>query len=108
MQASPAPPARTTAILAFAFDNSLLLIAGAVAALVWANVDPGRYTSFAHVVHFAVNDILMVFFFALAAKEVFEATLPGGPLSSPREASSPLAAALGGMVTPAVIYVVLA
>ncbi len=31
----------------------------------------------------------MVFFFALAAKEVFEATLPGGPLASPRRALSP-------------------
>ena len=36
-----------------------------------------RFTS----LHFAVNDIGMVFFFAIAAKEVFEATLPGGPLS---------------------------
>ena len=49
----------------------------------------------------------MVFFFALAAKEVFEATLPGGPLASPREAMAPLAAAVGGMVAPAVIYVAL-
>src|SRR5687768_820180 len=50
----------------------------------------------------------MVFFFALAAKEVFEATLPGGALASPRGALSPLAAAVGGMVAPAVIYVGLA
>jgi hypothetical protein len=50
----------------------------------------------------------MVFFFALAAKEVFEATLPGGPLASPGRAVSPLAAAIGGMVAPAVIYVGLA
>jgi NhaA family Na+:H+ antiporter len=50
----------------------------------------------------------MVFFFALAAKEVFEATLPGGPLASPRRAVSPLAAAVGGMVAPALIYVALA
>jgi Na+:H+ antiporter, NhaA family len=55
-----------------------------------------------------VNDVAMVFFFALAAKEVFEATLPGGPLASPRLALSPLAAAVGGMVAPAVIYVALA
>jgi NhaA family Na+:H+ antiporter len=50
----------------------------------------------------------MVFFFALAAKEVFEATLPGGPLASPRRAVSPLAAAVGGMLAPALIYVALA
>jgi NhaA family Na+:H+ antiporter len=57
----------------------------------------------AHPLHFWVNDVGMVFFFALAAKEVFEATLPGGPLGSPRKASSPLAAAVGGMIAPAVI-----
>jgi NhaA family Na+:H+ antiporter len=50
----------------------------------------------------------MVFFFALAAKEVFEATLPGGPLATPRRALSPLAAAVGGMAAPALIYVFLA
>ena len=50
----------------------------------------------------------MVFFFALAAKEVFEATLPGGPLASPRRAASPLAAAVGGMAAPALIYLALA
>jgi NhaA family Na+:H+ antiporter len=50
----------------------------------------------------------MVFFFALAAKEVFEATLPGGSLASPRRALSPLAAAVGGMVAPALIYLALA
>jgi Na+/H+ antiporter 1 len=50
----------------------------------------------------------MVFFFALAAKEVFEATLPGGPLASPRRALSPLAAAVGGMAAPALIYLALA
>src|SRR5688572_4571351 len=50
----------------------------------------------------------MVFFFALAAKEVFEATLLGGSLASPRRALSPLAAAVGGMVAPALIYLALA
>src|SRR5262245_37516456 len=50
----------------------------------------------------------MVFFFALAAKEVFEATLPGGSLASPRRAFAPLAAAVGGMIAPALIYVALA
>ena len=58
--------------------------------------------------HFWVNDVGMVFFFALAAKEVFEATLPGGPLASVRGAVCPLAAAVGGMVAPATIYVLLA
>ena len=47
----------------------------------------------------------MVFFFGLAAKEVYEATLPGGPLASPKTAAVPIIAALGGMVVPALIYV---
>lgn len=57
--------------------------------------------------HFWVNDIGMVFFLALAAKEVFEATLPGGALASRRQAVSALAAAVGGMAAPAAIYAVL-
>jgi NhaA family Na+:H+ antiporter len=88
----------------FVLDNSLLLLAGTGAAVVWANLDFRSYDRVAHPLHFVVNDIGMVFFFALAAKEVFEATLPGGALASPRRALSPLAAAVGGMVLPALIY----
>jgi Na+:H+ antiporter, NhaA family len=91
----------------FVLDNSLLLLAGTGVAVVWANLDIGSYERVAHPLHFAVNDIGMVFFFALAAKEVFEATLPGGALASPRRAFSPLAAAVGGMVLPALIYLAL-
>ena len=91
----------------FIFDNSLLLLAGTIAAVIWANLDLTGYEHLAHPLHFWVNDVAMVFFFALAAKEVFEATLPGGPLASPRRAVSPLAAAVGGMVAPAVIYLAL-
>jgi NhaA family Na+:H+ antiporter len=89
------------------FDNSLLLLAGTIAAIVWANLDLGSYDRMTHPLHFWVNDVGMVFFFALAAKEVFEATLPGGPLASPRQAMAPLAAAVGGMVAPALVYVAL-
>ena len=92
----------------FIFDNSLLLLIGTAAAVSWANLHLASYDNVAHPLHFAVNDVGMVFFFALAAKEVFEATLPGGPLASQRRAVSPLAAAVGGMVAPALIYVALA
>jgi NhaA family Na+:H+ antiporter len=88
----------------FVLDNSLLLLVGTAAAVVWANLDIRSYDRIAHPLHFVVNDIGMVFFFALAAKEVFEATLPGGALASPRRAFSPLAAAVGGMALPALIY----
>ncbi len=89
------------------FDNSLLLVAGTIAAVTWANLDLASYDRITHPLHFWVNDVGMAFFFALAAKEVFEATLPGGPLASPRHALSPLAAAVGGMVAPAAIYLTL-
>ena len=86
-------------------DTSLLLVAGAVAGLVWANLAPETYARMVHGLHFAVNDIGMVLFFAIAAKEVVEATLPGGPLGSPRRAIVPLVAAVGGMAAPALMYV---
>ncbi len=85
-------------------DNSLLLVAGALTALIWANTDAASYTSAARAMHFGVNDIAMAFFFALATKEVVEAMLPGGPLSSPRQAGLPIFAAVGGMAMPALIF----
>jgi NhaA family Na+:H+ antiporter len=88
-------------------NNSGLLAAGSVLGLVWANVNPAGYAALSHPLHFAVNDIGMAFFFALAAKEVVEATAPGGPLHSPKRAAAPLAAALGGMLGPALIFVAL-
>jgi Na+/H+ antiporter NhaA len=89
-------------------DNSLLLLLGTAAALLWANLDAPSYDAVAHPLHFWVNDVGMVFFFALAAKEVFEATLPGGSLASLKQAVAPIAAAVGGMLIPAAIFVGLA
>ena len=95
--------------LAFILQNSLLLVGGTATALIWANAAPVSYQRFAHSwIRFATNDIGMVFFFALATKEIIEARLPGGPLASKREAAVPLIAAAGGMVGPAVLYVVMA
>jgi len=94
----------TTVVLQYVLDNSLLLVAGAVVALIWANADIDHYTRFTQATRFVVNDIGMVFFFALATKEVYEATLPGGPLSSGRQAAVPVLAAIGGMAAPASIY----
>ncbi len=95
---------RLARALAVVRDNSLGLLIGAAAGLVWANTAPGSYDHFAHALHFVINDIGMVFFFALAAKEIVEATLPGGALASPRRAAVPLLAAAGGMAGPALIY----
>jgi NhaA family Na+:H+ antiporter len=96
-------PHRSPAIR-FVLDHSLLLVGGSVLALIWANADLESYERVTHPLHFWINDVGMAFFFALAAKEVFEATLPGGALASPSRAVLPLSAALGGMVAPALIY----
>ncbi|HEY2931956.1 MAG TPA: Na+/H+ antiporter NhaA [Acidobacteriota bacterium] len=91
-------------LLRLALDNSLPLLAGTSAALLWANLDPGVYQSVSEPLHFVVNEIGMVFFFALAAKEVCEALLPAGPLASLSRAALPLMATVGGMVGPASLY----
>jgi NhaA family Na+:H+ antiporter len=88
-------------------DNSGLLVVGAVAALVWANLAHDSYEQLTLPLHFVVNDIGMAFFFALAAKEVVEATAPNGGLHSPRRAALPLFAGIGGMAGPALIYLTL-
>ncbi len=55
-------------------------------------------------VHYLVNDILMAFFFAIAAKEVWEAViLKNGSLRG-RKAATPLIATAGGMLGPVVVY----
>jgi Na+:H+ antiporter, NhaA family len=102
--------------IAFAFENSLLLLIGTAASLIWANLDEESYRRFVHFafwsgrgshpvdVQFLVNDVLMSFFFALAGKEVLQAMHPSGPLSEWRTAALPLLAAIGGMAGPAVLY----
>ncbi len=107
----------------FVTNYSLLLIIGALIALVWANINPSGYHHFVEFViwdhapighlhdghrtltlHYLVNDVLMAFFFAIAAKEVWEAViLKQGSLRG-KKAATPLIATLGGMVGPIAIY----
>lgn len=103
-------------VITFLFENSLFLVGGAAAALIYANVAPDSYHHLVHnktgtflghevnLFHFIVNDIAMAFFFLLAGKEIREAMLPGGPLASARTAALPILATLGGMLGPASIY----
>ncbi|MEL6108255.1 MAG: Na+/H+ antiporter NhaA, partial [Planctomycetota bacterium] len=56
-------------------------------------------------IHFIINDVLMALFFAIAAKEVWEAMLPGGALSDIRKAATPLIGTAGGVIGPALVYV---
>lgn len=110
---------------------SLLLIAGAVIALVWANIDPASYHNVIDMVlidnfvighphgeggdtvrtltlHYLINDVLMAFFFAIAGKEVWEAiALESGSLRG-RRALTPLIATAGGMLGPVAVYLGLA
>jgi NhaA family Na+:H+ antiporter len=104
MRSRSSPSARVGRACQFAVDHSLVLPAGAAIALVWANTSATSYERFARALEFPVNDIGMVFFFALAAKEVVEATCPGGALHTWRRAALPVVAAVGGMAAPAVIF----
>src|SRR5204863_344741 len=55
---------------AFAIEHLLLLPLGAAIALVWVNTSPESYYEFVYAVGFAVNDVAMVFFFALRLARV--------------------------------------
>jgi NhaA family Na+:H+ antiporter len=86
----------------------MLLSVGAVIGFVWANASFDAYERFAGALRFAVNDVGMMFFFALAAKEVTEATAPDGDLSSIRRAGMPVLAGCGGMIVPAALFILIA
>ena len=104
---TPPPPTKLRQATKTFVNNSGLLILGTFIALVWVNLERESYNHFSEYLHFAINDVGMAFFFALAAKEVTEATAPGGALHSPRRAAMPLAAAVGGMLGPALIFLTL-
>jgi NhaA family Na+:H+ antiporter len=100
-------------------SSGILLLVAAVIALLWANspwapsyehllhtpisVGFGEHI-FTRTVHFWINEILMVVFFFVVGLEV-RRELFEGELSTPRRAALPVAAALGGMLVPAAIYV---
>ena len=86
-----------------------------VAALLWANLAAGSYRAFWTrslavpgldlSAQEWVNQGLMVAFFVLVGVEI-RREIAGGELRSWRKASAPVAAALGGMAVPAVIFAV--
>ncbi|NND99178.1 MAG: sodium:proton antiporter [Pirellulaceae bacterium] len=57
--------------------------------------------------HFIINDLFMVLFFGIAAKEIAEACLPGGALNPVSKAINPLLGTLGGVVGPVAVYFLL-
>jgi NhaA family Na+:H+ antiporter len=111
----------------FVTTYSILLISGALIALVWANINYDSYHHFVEFViwdhapighyhdghrtltlHYLINDVAMAFFFAIAAKEVWEAIiLKNGSLRG-KKAATPLFATAGGMLGPIAVYLGLA
>jgi NhaA family Na+:H+ antiporter len=58
--------------------------------------------------HFIINDIFMLFFFGIAAKEITQSLLPGGALNPPGKALNPIAATLGGVIGPILLFLLMA
>jgi len=99
-------------------SSGIVLLAAAVAALLWANspwthsyhalwetalaVRLGPY-ALDTTLHHLINDGLMAVFFFLVGLEIKREVI-AGELSTLRSAALPMIAALGGMVVPALIY----
>lgn len=103
-------------------SGSLLLLAAAALALIWANSPWGAtYNDFWHT-HLSldlgplhldeslqhwVNDALMVVFFFVVGLEI-KYEIVHGDLRDPKTAALPIVAAIGGMLVPAGLYAVIA
>ena len=101
--------------------GGIVLLAAAAIALVWANspwsdmydrlwhthvsIGIGDWT-FDESLHFWVNELLMTVFFLVVGLEI-KREIVEGALSDVRRAALPIAAAIGGMLAPAAIYLVI-
>jgi NhaA family Na+:H+ antiporter len=98
-----------------------ILLFMAVAAMIWANSPwaDGYFhfwethvevafgpLHFSHSLQVFVNDVLMAFFFFVVGLEIKREVVLGR-LRDPKAAALPVVAAVGGMVVPAIIYVML-
>lgn len=98
-------------------EFSIPLILGVFVALIVANLFPHAYHEIVHhefikgsywsTLHFFVNDIFMVLFFGIAAKEIVESFLKGGALNPIKKAINPLFATIGGVVGPVLVFFLL-
>jgi Na+:H+ antiporter, NhaA family len=102
-------------------SGGIVLIAATMVAIAWANspwadayerlwetrvtVGAGAF-ALTYPLHYWINDGLMAVFFFLVGLEIKREFLVG-ELASPKRASLPIAAALGGMIVPALIYAAL-
>jgi NhaA family Na+:H+ antiporter len=107
---------RLTDVLRKETTGGLLLLVFTVVALVWANLPGNSYEGVRQfhlgpaalhldlsIEHWAADGLLAIFFFVtgLELKKEFVA----GDLRSPRAAALPIAAAVGGMAAPALLFV---
>lgn len=98
--------------------GGIILLAAAAIALSWANSPWGDsyehlwHTPISlgigswvveHSLHFWINELLMTVFFLVVGLEI-KRELVEGALSNIRRATLPIAAAIGGMLVPAIIY----
>jgi Na+:H+ antiporter, NhaA family len=99
--------------------GGIVLLAAVTAAIVWANLAPGSYETFwSHeltigfgdaavtetLAHWVTEGLMTVFFFVVGLE--IKRELVRGELRDPRRAALPALAALGGMVVPAGLYVI--
>lgn len=92
-------------ILAFAWANSPFRESYFALWHTPIKLEFGQYVLEESLLHW-INDALMAIFFFVVGLEIKREIL-AGELAAPRKAAFPIAAAIGGMVVPAVIYVVL-
>jgi Na+:H+ antiporter, NhaA family len=103
------------------FTGGIVLFVSVVIAIVWANSSwSGSYhdlwettfsidfngNSFSHPLHIWINDGLMALFFFVIGLEL-KREFMAGELSTAKKASLPMIAALGGMIVPALIYMLI-
>lgn len=117
-------PIRTFRITQFINEEAyggIILIFATIVALVWAN--SSFYDSYHYIwhelkvgfawgdidmitsLHHWINDGLMALFFFTVGLEIKREVM-GGELSSLKKASMPIAAAIGGMIIPAIFYAI--
>jgi len=98
--------------------SGVVLLVAAICALIWANSSAASSyealwhtpimfgvgsLQFSQSLHFWINDGLMTIFFLVVGMEI-RREIHEGALSSLRQASLPMAAAIGGVVVPALVY----
>lgn len=114
--------ARVRQLSWFIQEFSIPLVVGVFAGLLVANVDNHSYERlvdyslfggdielFGHLLtsHFLINEMFMVLFFGIAAKEITDSVLPGGVLNPVTKAINSLMGTLGGVLGPAGVYLLL-